>query len=144
MAQATVTLTYDDPLTGFDSDQHSAWVYGTAAISASPTTYATGGIGTLASSAAINWVVGDFPKVANLTPRDVTFYSAKPTGTTIGGYVYLWHRANNSFIIMAAATVVAGTGVTQQEFTTGTAIPANISNDVIRFSARFVKSMSGF
>ena len=141
MAQATVTITYDDPLSGFDTDQHSAWVYGTIAVSAGPTTYATGGIGTLASGAAINWIVGDFPKVLNTTPKDVTFYSVKPTGTTIGGYVYLWHRANNSFIIMAAATVVAGTGVAQQEMTNTTAIPANVSNDIIRFSARFSKSL---
>lgn len=144
MAQATVTITYDDPLTGFDTDQHSAWVYGTIAISAGPTTYATGGIGSLASGAAITWVIGDFPKVANVTPRDVTFYSVKPTGTTIGGYTYLWNKTNNSLVIMAAATVVAGTGVCQQEMTNGTAIPTNISNDVIRFSARFVKAMSGF
>lgn len=144
MAQATISITYDDPLTGFDADQHSQWVYGTVAVSAGPSTYATGGIGTAAAAAAINWVVGDFPKVANLTPRDVQFYSVKPTGTTIGGFGYLWHKANNSFIIMASTTVVAGTGAQQQEMTTGTAIPANISNDVIRFMARFSRSMSGF
>lgn len=138
MAQATITLTIDDPLTGFDSDQHSSWIYGTLAVNAG--NYATGGIGTSVAAAAINWVSGDFPKVLNTVPRDVMFYSVKPTGATIGGYTYLWHRANNSFIIMAAIAVVAGTGATQQEMTTGTAIPTNISNDIIRFNARFGKA----
>ena len=141
MAQATVTLTFDDPLTGMDADQHSQWVYGTVVVSAGPTTYATGGIGSTASSAAINWVVGDFPKVRNLVPKDVQFYSVALTGTTVGGYTYQWNRANNSFQIAASVTVVNGTGPAQTEMTNTTAIPAAVSNDVIRFAARFSRAV---
>lgn len=140
MAQATVTITYDDFLSAQDVDQHSQSMYGTIAVSASPSTYATGGLGT-GVTGSINWVVGDFPKVFGLTPKDVFFYSAAASGTTIGGFGYLWNKANNKFVIMAATTVVAGTGAQQQEMTTGTAIPANISGDTIRFLARFLKSL---
>jgi hypothetical protein len=144
MAQAVVTITYDDPLTGGeDSAQHSQWMYGTIAIQVGPATYATGGLGT-GVTGSINWAVGDYPKVANLVPKDVYFYSAGAAGTTIGGYGYLWNKAANKFMIMAAATVVAGTGVQQQEMTNATAIPTNVSSDVIRFEARFLKAVSGF
>ena len=140
MAQATVTITYDDFVSAQDSDQHSQWMYGTIAIQASPATYATGGLGT-GITGSINWVVGDFPKVFTLTPKDVLFYSAGAAGSTIGGFGYNWNKASNKFMIMAAIAVVAGTGPTQQEMTTGTAIPANVSNDVIRFEARWSKSL---
>lgn len=140
MAQATVTITYDDFLTAQDTDQHSQSMYGTISVQASPATYATGGLGT-GVTGAINWVVGDFPKVFTLTPKDVVFYSAGAAGTTIGGFGYLWNKASNKFMIMAATTVVAGTGAQQQEMTNATAIPANVSNDVIRFTARFLRSI---
>lgn len=145
MAQATVTVTYDDPLSGGeDAAQHSQWMYGTIAVSASPSTYATGGLSGLASGGGIIWAVGDFPKVANLVPRDVYFYSAALAGTTVGGFGYMWNKAANKFQIAAATTVVAGTGAQQQEMTNATAIPANVSGDTIRFEARFLKAMSGF
>lgn len=140
MAQAVVTITYDDPITQSDADQHSQWMYGTIAVQASPATYTTGGLGT-GVTGSINWVVSDFPKVFTLVPKDVLFYSAGAAGTTIGGFGYLWNKASNKFMIFAATTVVAGTGAQQQEFTTATAIPANVSNDVIRFEARFSKSL---
>ena len=144
MAQAIVTITYDDPLTGGeDSAQHSQWMYGTIAVQASAATYATGGLGT-GVSGSINWAVGDFPKVANLVPKDVYFYSGAVAGTTVGGYGYAWNKAANKFQILAAVTVVTGTGAQSTELTGGTAIPANVSNDVIRFEARFLKAVSGF
>jgi hypothetical protein len=145
MANATVTITYDDLLTlGSDLGQHSQWAYGTIAVSASPTTYPTGGLSGLAAGGGIIWTVGDFPLVANSIPKDVYFYSGAFAGTTVGGYGYLWNKANNKFQIAAAVTVVSGTGAQQTELTNGTAIPAAVSNDVIRFEARFSKSMSGF
>lgn len=140
MAQAVVTITYDDFLSAQDSDQHSQWMYGTIAVSASPATYATGGLGT-AVTGSIVWTVSDFPKVFTLVPKDVLLYSAAPAGTTVGGFGYLWNKSTNKFLIMAATTVVAGTGAQQQEMTNLTAIPANVSNDVIRFEARFSKSL---
>ena len=143
MAQAVVTITYDDPLTGgCDESQHSVWMYGTIAVQAGPATYATGGLGT-AVTGAINWVVGTYPPVANLTPKDVYFYGAKLTGTTIGGFSYQWNKASNTFQIAATAAGVAGTA-TQEELPNATAIPANVSNDTIRFEARFLKAVSGF
>ena len=145
MANATVTVAYDDPLSGGeDSAQHSQWMYGTITVSASPTTYPTGGLSSLAAGGGINWVVGDFPKVANLIPRDVYFYSGALTGTTVGGYGYMWNKANNKFQIAAAVTVTSGTGPQQTELTNGTAIPANVSGDTIRFEARFLKAETGF
>lgn len=140
MAQATVTITYDDPLSAQDSDQHTQWMYGTVAISPSPATYATGGLGT-AVTGSINWAVGDFPKTRNQVPIDVIFYSAGLAGSTVGGFTYFWNKAANKFQIAAAIAVVAGTGPTQQEMTNTTAIPANVSNDTIRFEARFLKSI---
>lgn len=133
MATATATITYDNPIVFSDNDQHSCWMYGTVAIQASPATYATGGL-------ALAWGVGDFPKVNNQVPDDVFFYSANPSGTTTGGYGYMWNKATNKFVIMAATTVTAGTGAQQQEMTNTTAIPANISGDTIRFEARFSKA----
>jgi hypothetical protein len=145
MAQATVTVTYDDVLTGGnDESQHSTWAYGTISVSAGPATYATGGLGFLTSGGGIVWVVGDFPKVLTPTPRDVYFYSAALAGGTVGGYGYFWNKAANKFLIQAAFTVTSGTGPQGVEMTNGTAIPANVSNDVIRFEARFLKAMSGF
>lgn len=142
MAQATVTITYDDPLSNQDAGQHSQWMYGTITVSAGPTTYATGGLSGLASGGGIIWTVGDFPKVRIAVPKDVYFYSAALTGSTVGGFGYNWNKANNTFQIAAAIAVVAGTGPTQQEMTNGTAIPANISNDTIRFEARFLKAIA--
>jgi hypothetical protein len=141
MAQATVTVTYDDPITQSDSGQHSQWMYGTITVSASPTTYATGGLSALATGGGINWTVGDFPKVRVAIPKDVYFYSAAFAGTTVGGYGYVWNKTNNTFQIAAAYTVTSGTGPQQTEMTNGTAIPANVSNDTIRFEARFVKAV---
>lgn len=145
MAQAIVTVVYDDPLTGGeDAAQHSQWMYGTITVSAGPTTYATGGLSGLASGGGIIWTVGDFPKVANLVPRDVYFYSANLTSGTVGGYGYFWNKAANKFQIQAAFTVTSGTGPQGIELTNGTAIPTNVSGDTIRFEARFLKAMSGF
>ena|SRR5271170_3949481 len=145
MAQATVAIAFDDVLTGgADNSQHSTWMYGTITVSASPTTYATGGLSTLASGGGINWAVGDFPKVANLIPKDVYFYGAGLAGSTVGGYSYQWNKANNKFQIASASGGTAGTGSVQEEMTSATAIPANVSNDVIRFEARFLKAESGF
>jgi|GEM_PF-4886176 hypothetical protein len=141
MAQATVTITYDDPLSACDSDQHSQWMYGTISVSPAASTYATGGLGT-ATSGPINWVVGDFPKVGNPVPLDVSLYSGATAGTTVGGFGYTWNKANNKFQITASSgTQTAGTGTVSQELTNGTAIPAAVSNDTIRFAARFRKSI---
>lgn len=142
MAQATVTVTYDDVLSTQDRGQHSQWMYGTIAVSASPSTYATGGLSGLASGGGIIWTIGDFPKVRIAVPKDVYFYSAALAGTTVGGFGYMWNKASNTFQIAASTTVVAGTGAQQQEMTNATAIPANVSNDVIRFEARFIAAVS--
>lgn len=138
MAQATITITYDDVLSQQDVGQHSQWMYGTITVNAG--TYATGGIGTAVASSNIVWGVADFPKVRNQVPKDVYFYSAGLSGTTVGGYAYLWNKANNSFQIGAAATVTAGTGPQQEEMTNGTSVPAAITGDTIRFEARFNKA----
>lgn len=142
MAQATVTITYDDPISEQDNGQHSQWMYGTIAVSASPTTYATGGLSGLATGGGIIWTVGDFPKVRITVPKDVYFYSAALSGSTVGGFGYYWNKASNTFQIAAAFTVTAGTGPQGEEMTNGTAIPANISNDTIRFEARFLKAVA--
>lgn len=142
MAQATVTITYDDLLSNQDAGQHSQWMYGTITVSASPSTYATGGLSGLASGGGIIWTVGDFPKVRIAVPKDVNFYSAALSGTTVGGFGYMWNKTNNTFQIAASTTVVAGTGAQQQEMTNATAIPANVSNDTIRFEARFLKAIA--
>lgn len=132
MATATATVTIDNYPTGIDYSQKLIYVRGTVAIQASPATYATGGL-------TLSWV-NEQLKSPLATPVDAWFYSAGAAGTTVGGYGYLWNKANNKLVIMAAATVTAGTGPQQQEMTNTTAIPAAVSNDTIRFEAVFQKA----
>jgi hypothetical protein len=144
MATATATITIDAFPAGIDNSQRVIYVSGTIAVSASPATYATGGL-------ALNWAGlqagGNYLFVesqgSNLNPFMVWLTSAAVSGTTVGGYGYVWNKANNTFQILATtgALGTAGVSPTQEEMANGTAIPAAISNDTIRFEAIFIRNL---
>lgn len=146
MANATVTITVDNYPTGVDNSQRVIFVTGTLAVSASPTTYVTGGLALTwanATDSTGHSFFGDLVKVGpqGLTPAVVWLVSAATAGTTVGGFGYVWNKASNTLQLLASAgTQTAGTGTISQEMTNGTAIPAAVSNDVIRFQAEFPRS----
>jgi hypothetical protein len=139
MATATATPTLDAYPNGIDQGERFIYARGEVAISASPATYATGGL-------SLNWASltgmdGGFQLPVSPTdlaaPVDVDFRSQ--TGS---GWVYRWNKANNMLQIMAASGGSAGTGAPEEEMTNGTAIPAGVSGDTIRFLAVFVRMRS--
>ena len=148
MATATATATIDAYPGGIDNSQRVIYVSGVISVSASPATYASGGL-------TITWLgvsqgpgtgsSGLFPLIQGVdaAPFMVWLASAATSGTTVGGYVYVWNKANNSLQLLASAgTQTAGTGTISEEMTAGTAIPAAVSSDVIRFEAIFVRNFS--
>lgn len=132
MGTATATLTIDNFPTGIENTQHLITVRGTVAISASPDTYAAGGL-------ALSWV-NELIKSNSVHPIDAKFYSVGLNGSTVGGFLYQWNKASDTLQVLAASGGTAGTGAVGEEMTDATAIPAAISNDVIRFEAKFVRS----
>jgi hypothetical protein len=148
MAKALVTLTANQYPADVNNTQHLTTLRGTAAIQASPAFYTAGGLA-LSWSGVTNGQKSVVPKVQGIyvTPIQVTFFSAGSSyygssGTYVGGFPYLWNKALNTLQIMAAAAVTAGTGPVMQELADATAIPAQVSNDVILFEAVFVRSFS--
>jgi len=149
MATATATITIDAYPGGIDQSQRVMYVLGTIAISASPNTYATNGIPLLFENAVDPAGAKVLLPVAPtgaaglgyVVPAMLWLASAATTGTTVGGYGYTWNKANNSVQILASSgTQTAGTGTVSQEMTNGTAIPAAVSGDTIRFEAVFIRS----
>lgn len=146
MATALCTITIDNFPAGIDNSQRVIYVSGTIAIQAGPATYLTGGL-------ALNWqaALDASGQLANLIavgpgglkPFMVWLSSGATAGTTVGGFGYVWNKASNTLQLLASSgTQTAGTGTISQEMTNTTAIPASVSNDVIRFEAIFVRSFN--
>lgn len=163
MAQALITLTANQYPGGIENTQHLITMRGTVTVTASPATYAAGGLGNVSGTQAINWQqVGNGGiassgsayenglKVQGIydNPIQVTFFSvgnnaASGVASLVGGgYKYVWNKANGTFQILAASGGTAGTGPVTEELTAGTAIPSAVSNDTILFEAVFVRSYS--
>src|SRR5579872_212605 len=125
MANATVTLTLNQYPNGLDNGQRFIYAFGTAAISASPATYPTGG---LALNFAALQNIGDGSLPVN--PTDIAAPVAVEFESRSGsGWVYRWKQSTNTLQIMAASGGTAGTGAPEEEMTNATAIPAGVSGD---------------
>lgn len=131
---AAVTLTLDAYPNGVTNDQRYIHLWGEAAFAADPATYVTGG-------SALNWAsLLSSPDGVQLpistqdiaAPVDVDFKSESASG-----WVYGWNKSANKIQILAASGGTAGTEAPFEEMTTGTAIPAGVSGDTIRFHAVF-------
>lgn len=139
MAQAQVTLKVFTFPTGIDTSQRRLTISGLASITASPATYATGGLGTLVTG-AINWqaltdqLTGAAVSLETSATQPIMVYFTSVGGS---GYVYGWNRATNKFQIFTGAAAQAAL----TELTSGAAIPAGVSGDVIEFDADFAKSI---
>src|ERR1700761_3045412 len=123
MATATAVGTENAFPAGKDMTQRRFHTYGSLAISASPATYATGGLAF--SFASI--VSG----VSSQTPIDLDIKSESGSG-----YVYLWNKSSNKVQVFSGAA--AQSPLT--ELTNGEAIPAGVSGDTIAYHAQFLKS----
>jgi hypothetical protein len=134
VATATAIVTLDAFPFGVTQTQRMTVAFGTVAVSASPDTYAAGGL-------ALSFV-GEYPKTLNQVPKFVSIVSGAPAASgEVGGYIYLWNQSTNKFQIMAAYTVTSGTGPVMVEMTDTTAIPAAVSGDTIRFMAWFENAL---
>ena len=139
MAQATVTLKVYTFPNGIDTSQRRTSISGQAVISASPSTYVTGGLGTLVTG-AINWqaltdqTTGAAVLIETTATQPIMVYFTSVGGS---GYLYGWNKATNKFQIFTGAA--AQSPLT--ELTSGAAIPAGVSGDVIEFDADFAKSL---
>lgn len=150
MARATVTLTPNSFPAGVDNTQHLIYLRGTCKISASPDFYTAGGLALSWQGALNASQIKEFLRVQGtyITPIQATFFSTATSaygssGTYVGGFPYLWNKANNTLQIMASPVAeVQGTGPVWQEMTDATAIPAQVSSDTILFEAVFVRSYS--
>lgn len=139
MAQATVTLKVYTFPNGIDTSQRRTSISGQAVISASPATYATGGLGTLVTG-TINWqALTDQTTSAAVLLETTATQPIMVYFTSVGGsgFIYGWNKATNKFQIFTGAA--AQSGLT--ELTSGAAIPAGVSGDVIEFDADFAKSL---
>lgn len=120
MANATTTITVDNYPIGIDNSQRTIFVIGTIAISASPTTYVTGGLALTwanATDSTGHSFFGDLVKAGpqSLIPALVWLTSAATAGTTVGGFGYVWNKAANTIQLLASAgTQTAGTGTISQ------------------------------
>lgn len=132
MATATATPgAYPFPW-GVDNTQRFIEIRGTIGISASPDTYATGGL-------AVNWtqmaVDGGFEVPVNAgslaVPVGVHFRSVSGSG-----YIYEWNATNNTIQIFVQG---AAAGDALAEMADLAAIPAGVSNDNVQFEATFTK-----
>lgn len=139
MAQATVALKVYTYPNGVDTSVRRTSISGQAVVSASPGTYATGGLGTLVAG-ALNWqsltdqTTGNAVIVETTASQPIMVYFTSVGGS---GFVYGWNKATNKFQIFTGAA--AQSGLT--ELTSGATIPAGVSGDVIEFDADFAKSL---
>lgn len=129
MGTATATITLTTGLTSTDVSQKLETVYGTIAVSASPDTYATGGL-TLSFSA------NDKIK-SNSVPVWVNIQSAPSAGTSPSGYVYQFCPGTDLTNGKMAIFESAGSAAAMAELGSGASIPAGVSGDHIVFEAKF-------
>ena len=141
MAQATVTLkVYPFPY-GKDVSDRRVSYSGQAIVQAAAATYTTGGLGTL-TSGSLNWqsmtdqTTGEVVIVETATQtQPIMVYFTSVGGS---GFVYGWNKSTNKFQIFTTGTATQS-GLA--ELTSGSAIPAGVSGDVIEFDADFAKAL---
>ena len=128
MAGATLTLTEASYPFGVTEANDTLFIYGTAAFSASPATYAAGGI-------AISWkgLASNKTSSAGDGTTSGTPFFARFTSVGGSGFVYVWNKSTEKLQIFTGAA--AQSALT--ELTDGAAIPAGVSGDTIGFEARF-------
>lgn len=119
---AVITLTeYAYPM-GKDNTQRRTLTYGSGAISASPATYAHGGL-------AIAFAAPVFD-VSSQSPIDLEIKSVSGSG-----YIYQWVKSTGLVMIFSGAA--AQSPLT--ELTDAESIPAGVSADVLSYKASFNK-----
>lgn len=122
MATATAVGTENAFPNGRDNTQRRSFSYGTLAISASPATYATGGLVFSFANPVFD--------VATQTPIDVNIKSVSGSG-----YVYQWNKSTNKVQVFSGAA--AQSPLT--ELTNSESVPAAVSGDTIVYEAVFLK-----
>ena len=132
MATATTTITVDNYPTGIENTQRTQRVRGVIAVQASPATYATGGLAL--SFLGLKDSAGNFIENVSGVPVDVLLMS-----DGAGLYDYGWNKSTNKLQIFAASGGAANSAP-YAELTNGTAIPASVSGDVLRFEAVFARN----
>lgn len=133
MAVATATVTVSAFPNGQTNDERFIHVLGTIAISASPATYATGGLALSFTPLASD--SGGFISVLPDNATPVMVYIDSVGG---GLFEYGWNKANNKIQIFAASAGAAGTAPFVE--LGAVAIPAGVSGDTIAFEALFVRN----
>lgn len=122
MATATAVGTeYAYPM-GKDNTQRRTMTYGSVAISASPATYAAGGLAFSFASPVFD--------VSSQAPIDLEIKSISGSG-----YVYQWVKSTGKVKVFTGAA--AQSPLT--EVTDASAIPAGVSGDVLSYKATFNK-----
>jgi hypothetical protein len=126
MALSTVTLTNQFTT----EDQKSIVVFGTAAVSASPGTYATGGLTVNLNSLGVP---------VNSVPVIAYFASAAPAATP-NTTQYSYQFAPGTTLANGKLQVFTGGGAsTPSAELAAAATPAGVSGDTIKFEIRFKK-----
>lgn len=119
---AVITLTeYAYPM-GKDNTQRRTLTYGSGATSASPATYAHGGLAIAFASPVFD--------VSSQSPIDLEIKSVSGSG-----YIYQWVKSTGLVMIFSGAA--AQSPLT--ELTDAEAIPAGVSADVLSYKASFNK-----
>lgn len=124
MATAIAVGTENAFPAGKDTTQRRFHTYGIVAITASPSTYAAGGL-------VFSFAAPVFD-VSSQTPIDLELKSV--TGS---GYIYQWVKSTNKIKVLTGAA--AQSPLT--EATDGESIPAGVSGDTISYHAQFLKSV---
>lgn len=122
MATATIVGTENAFPAGKDSTQRRFHTYGAAAITASPATYAAGGLVFSFSAPVFD--------VSSQSPIALDIVSVSGSG-----YVYQWVKSSGKVKVFSGAA--AQSPLT--ELTDGEAIPAGVSGDVLVYHAQFLK-----
>lgn len=134
MATATATVAaYNEPF-GLDETAKRFYLHGTIAISASPATYATGGL--VANWSAIKDAAGALVQLGtkNVNPDTVWIQSIGGSG-----YVYQYNKATGKIQIFTVDAAAVATQYPLIELANAAAIPAGISGDSIEFEAEWVR-----
>jgi hypothetical protein len=132
MALSTTTLKIYPFPQGKDNTQRRLHLSGVVSISASPGTYATGGL-------PLNWAIlsntltGATELLDTTSTAPIMAYFTSVAGS---GFLYGWNKATNKIQIFTTGTA---TQSAQAELAAG-AMPAGVSGDVIEFDASFVRA----
>lgn len=127
MATATATFTRDK--TRLDVSERYVTYFGTVAVSASPDTYATGGI-TLDLSSGV---------LSNDLPQDTSVTFDPPVGWLLGFDQGTTIKNGKLMLYGLTPTDVTAGVVPLSEFTNATAIPAAVSGGTIKISFKVRK-----